>query len=136
MLAGTADRERAVDVLRAGFAEGRLTQDEFTDRVARAYASRTYGDLSQLTADLPAGPAPYPPAVVARLGHTPPAASWSPAAVVERTAASVTGLVLTAAIVFALAVLFTTLAVLLHQGTPGFAHVPYTHTLPYVRHLG
>jgi hypothetical protein len=71
MLAGTADRERAVDVLKAGFAEGRLTQAEHDDRVARVYAARTYGELAPLVADLPAGPpggvpyylaAGYPPA--------------------------------------------------------------------------
>ena len=61
MLAGSADRERAVGVLRAGFTEGRLTQDELDDRIARAYAARTYGDLWALTADLPAGALPYPP---------------------------------------------------------------------------
>jgi hypothetical protein len=61
MLAGTADRERAIDVLRAGFAEGRIT---------RADAARTCAELAELVADLPAGPsgivmhypvAPYPP---------------------------------------------------------------------------
>ena len=56
MLAGTADRERAIDVLKAGFAEGRLTQAEHDDRVARVYAARTYGELAPLVADLPAGP--------------------------------------------------------------------------------
>ena len=60
-LAGSADRERAVGVLRAGFTEGRLSQDELDDRVARAYAARTYRDLWALTADLPAGPLPDPP---------------------------------------------------------------------------
>ena len=49
-LAGSADRERTVGVLRAAFTEGRLTQDELDDRVARAYAARTYGDLWALTA--------------------------------------------------------------------------------------
>ena len=58
MLAASADRERAVDVLKAGFAEGRLTQDEYNDRMGRAYAARTYGELTALTADLPAGPLP------------------------------------------------------------------------------
>ena len=58
MRASSADRERAVDVLKAGFAEGRLTQDEYNDRMGRAYAARTYGDLAALTADLPAGPLP------------------------------------------------------------------------------
>jgi hypothetical protein len=60
MRAASADRERAVDVLKAGFAEGRLTQDEYNDRMGRAYAARTYGELAALTADLPAGPWPAP----------------------------------------------------------------------------
>ena len=55
MRASSADRERAVDVLKAGFAEGRLTQDEYNDRMGRAYTARTYGELAALTADLPAG---------------------------------------------------------------------------------
>jgi len=55
MRAASADRERAVDVLKAGFAEGRLTQDEYNERIGRAYAARTYGELTALTADLPAG---------------------------------------------------------------------------------
>jgi hypothetical protein len=60
MRASSADRERAVDVLKAGFTEGRLTQDEYNDRMGRAYAARTYGDLAALTADLPAGASPMP----------------------------------------------------------------------------
>ena len=60
MRASSADRERAVDVLKAGFAEGRLTQDEYNDRMGRAYAARTYGELATLTADLPAGAGPLP----------------------------------------------------------------------------
>src|SRR5580692_3511463 len=62
MRAASADRERAVDVLKAGFAEGRLTQDEYDDRMGRAYAARTYGELSALIADLPAGAVPLPSA--------------------------------------------------------------------------
>jgi Domain of unknown function (DUF1707)/Domain of unknown function (DUF4190) len=58
MRAATADRERAVDVLKAGFAEGRLTQEEYNDRMGRAYAARTYGELAALTADLPHGAMP------------------------------------------------------------------------------
>jgi hypothetical protein len=58
MRAASADRERAVDVLKAGFAEGRLTQDEYNERMNRAYTSRTYAELSALTADLPAGAVP------------------------------------------------------------------------------
>jgi hypothetical protein len=58
MRASSADRERAVDVLKAGFAEGRLTQDEYNDRMGRAYSARTYGELMALTSDLPAGVLP------------------------------------------------------------------------------
>ncbi|MGW3635573.1 DUF1707 and DUF4190 domain-containing protein [Streptomyces sp. NPDC005122] len=58
MLASHADRERAVDVLRAGFGEGRLEQAELEKRVARAYAARTVGELAVLVGDLPQGPVP------------------------------------------------------------------------------
>jgi hypothetical protein len=51
-----ADRERAIDVLKAAFAEGRLDQDEYTERAGEAHASRTYAELAALTADLPVGP--------------------------------------------------------------------------------
>jgi Domain of unknown function (DUF1707) len=65
MRSSQADRERAIDVLKAAFAEGRLDQDEHTERAGRVYSSRTYADLAVLTADLPAGPlgtlAPHPP---------------------------------------------------------------------------
>jgi hypothetical protein len=62
MRAASADRERAVDVLKAGFTEGRLTQDEYNQRISQAYAARTYGELATITADLPAGalPAVFP----------------------------------------------------------------------------
>ena len=56
MRTSTADRERAVDVLKAAFAEGRLDQTEYTDRVGLVYSSRTYAELGALTADLPVGP--------------------------------------------------------------------------------
>ncbi|WP_280886509.1 DUF1707 and DUF4190 domain-containing protein [Streptomyces sp. LBL] len=63
MLASHADRERAVDVLRAGYGEGRLEKTEFDQRVARAYTARTVGELALLVADLPAGPVPQPAVV-------------------------------------------------------------------------
>ncbi len=64
MRASHADRERAVDVLKAGFAEGRLSQDEYEQRVARAYQSLTYADLQLLVGDLPQGPVPQQPMVL------------------------------------------------------------------------
>jgi hypothetical protein len=60
-LAANADRDRAIDVLKAGFAEGRLTKAEYDHRTARVYASRTYGELGMLIADLPVGPLVGPP---------------------------------------------------------------------------
>jgi hypothetical protein len=51
--AGDSDAAAAA-VLGRHMAEGRLTVAEYDDRVARAYAARTYGDLTELTADLPA----------------------------------------------------------------------------------
>jgi uncharacterized membrane protein len=53
--ASDADRERLVEVLKNGFAEGRLTQDEYNLRMGRAYTARTYGELGALIGDLPAG---------------------------------------------------------------------------------
>jgi hypothetical protein len=58
MRAASVDRERGVDVLKAAFAEGRLNQDEYNDRMGKAYNARTYGELVALTGDLPAGPLP------------------------------------------------------------------------------
>src|SRR5690606_14692398 len=59
MLASHADRERAIDVLRSGYGEGRLEKTEFDRRVARAYAACTVGELALLVADLPQGPVPH-----------------------------------------------------------------------------
>lgn len=50
--ASDADRERVVAVLAEAVADGRLTLDEHAERVHRAYAARTLGDLAGLTEDL------------------------------------------------------------------------------------
>jgi hypothetical protein len=81
MRASSADRERAVDVLKAGFAEGRLTQDEYNDRMGRAYSARTYGELAALTADLPAGASPLPPAAWPVPAYQPPASGTNSMAI-------------------------------------------------------
>jgi uncharacterized membrane protein len=71
--ASQADRERAIDVLKAAFAEGRLDQEEYTDRVGLAHASRTYDDLGALVADLPVGPfGTLAPAPAPAAGPLPP----------------------------------------------------------------
>jgi hypothetical protein len=54
MRASDADRERTVELLREHHAVGRLSAEEFHDRLNDAYAARTLGDLNALLADLPA----------------------------------------------------------------------------------
>ena len=61
MRTSCADREQAIDTLKAAFAQGRLTRDEFDERVARALVPLTYDELAALTGDLPAGAAPAGP---------------------------------------------------------------------------
>ncbi len=54
--ASDADRDVVVDALREAYTEGRLTQDEFDERMSAAYVSRTWGQLRELTVDLPVQP--------------------------------------------------------------------------------
>lgn len=51
--AGDADRDRTIAELREAYAEGRLTGDEFADRLTGAQSAKTFGELAALTADLP-----------------------------------------------------------------------------------
>ncbi|WP_067175033.1 DUF1707 SHOCT-like domain-containing protein [Microtetraspora niveoalba] len=53
MRASDGDRDRVAAALREHVAEGRLTVDEFNERLAQVYDSKTYGELATLTADLP-----------------------------------------------------------------------------------
>jgi hypothetical protein len=59
--ASDADREQLIDVLKAAFSEGRLTQDEYTARMEQAYTAKTYGQLRALVADLPGSSVPQVP---------------------------------------------------------------------------
>ncbi|GAB3195662.1 hypothetical protein GCM10027261_16490 [Geodermatophilus arenarius] len=65
--AADADRAAVVTRLDESLADGRLTLAEYEDRSARAHTARTYGELAELTADLPhpARPAPHPAAAAA-----------------------------------------------------------------------
>jgi len=60
MRASDADRDRVLDVLRDAAADGRLTADEFDERMQEALSSRTLGELAALTADLGPGPGNAP----------------------------------------------------------------------------
>lgn len=65
---GDAEREKAATSLREHYASGRLTLDEFQQRLDAVFAAKTDTDLAKITADLPhtdpyAAPyaAPWPP---------------------------------------------------------------------------
>jgi hypothetical protein len=47
------DRHCVVELLSEAYAVGRLSREEFDERFAAAYSARTYGELRDLTADLP-----------------------------------------------------------------------------------
>ena len=51
--ASDADRDRTAALLREHHAAGRLTAEEFNERLEKAYAAKTLGDLDELLADLP-----------------------------------------------------------------------------------
>jgi uncharacterized protein DUF4190/uncharacterized protein DUF1707 len=58
--AADADREWTVNYLRMAYTEGRLSHELYDDRMGRALAAQTYGELDAVIADLPR-PAPPPP---------------------------------------------------------------------------
>ena len=65
--ASDQERERSIVLLRDAVVSGRLTLEEFSERVGRAQLARTDRDLAELTVDLPAH-APVP-AVITRAKH-------------------------------------------------------------------
>lgn len=58
---GTAERESAVKILSDHMAEGRLSLEEYEERMSAALEAKVRGDLRVLFTDLPA---PYPPFMV------------------------------------------------------------------------
>lgn len=54
MRASDGERERVAAALQEHCAQGRLTVEEFQERLERAYTAKTVGELDALTADLPA----------------------------------------------------------------------------------
>jgi hypothetical protein len=51
--ASDADRDRTAAALREHLAAGRLTTEEFDERLDKVYAAKTLGELDDLMADLP-----------------------------------------------------------------------------------
>jgi hypothetical protein len=59
MRAGDKDRQHVIEQLGTHFGEGRLTVEEFDERIVRAHASVYLDELPALTADLPREPEPH-----------------------------------------------------------------------------
>ncbi|MGD0558976.1 MAG: DUF1707 domain-containing protein [Streptosporangiaceae bacterium] len=57
---GDTERETTVNELREHFASGRLTQEEFNERVDQAFAAKTRSDLKAVMRDLPSVRTPVP----------------------------------------------------------------------------
>jgi hypothetical protein len=60
--ASDADRERVVRSLQRHTSAGRLSLDEYADRVEQALRARTHGELATVLGDLPAEPNDTPTA--------------------------------------------------------------------------
>jgi hypothetical protein len=67
MRASDADREGVSARLRDAHAEGRLSMEEFGERLDATYAARTLGELATVTRDLPTAPGTGSPAPISRL---------------------------------------------------------------------
>jgi hypothetical protein len=73
--ASDADREVTAERLRHATTEGRLSADELEDRLGLLYASKTYGELDALVADLPVSRVP-----VRQASYRPGLRPWLPVA--------------------------------------------------------
>lgn len=60
MRPGHADRDKVIDRLQEAFADGRLADEEYEERLQRALTVKTFGELSALTRDLPGDRLPQP----------------------------------------------------------------------------
>ncbi|HEX4829562.1 MAG TPA: DUF1707 domain-containing protein [Trebonia sp.] len=69
-----AEREALAAELREHYAAGRLTREELDDRIDRAFAARTQGDLDAVRRDLPRLRAATPPPGGSQL---PPGTGWN-----------------------------------------------------------
>jgi hypothetical protein len=82
--ASDADREQVIDALKDAFVRGRLTKDELSMRAGRALVSRTYAELTAITADIVSIPAwltaarpPKPDRAPARKPMNKKAVAWA-----------------------------------------------------------
>jgi hypothetical protein len=82
--ASDADRDRSAAALREHLAAGRLTIEEFDERLDQVYAAKTLGELDEAMADLPATDlGQLPGASLDRPAAGPPLAGRRPARPIE-----------------------------------------------------
>jgi hypothetical protein len=121
--ASHADREQAVETLKAAFVEGRLTRDELDARAGQALTARTYAELAAVTADVPAVTAAAPPpenatvkagARVVVAATAPTAAMWTTAWLTQASSQAVINLAVTVTLIW-LGILILTGAVMLES---------------------
>jgi uncharacterized membrane protein len=67
---GDADREASAAALREHYAQGRLSLEEFNQRLDAVFAATTRGQLDAITRDLPHVTAPYVPLPVTMASAT------------------------------------------------------------------
>ncbi|MGV1004110.1 MAG: DUF1707 SHOCT-like domain-containing protein [Candidatus Nanopelagicales bacterium] len=83
LLASDSDRAKFADRLGDAFAEGRLTREEYEERLGATMSARTYGDLRPVLADLPGSGAVLPAGehlpIARPAAHVAPASHWFPA---------------------------------------------------------
>jgi hypothetical protein len=75
--AADVDRDHVAGILGTAYTQGRLSKDEYDERLEEAWSSRTYGELDRLVSDLPVIQAPP---------GNPVATPGSPVATVNRLA--------------------------------------------------
>lgn len=90
--AADADRAAVATVLGQHMSAGRLTMDEYDERLAQVYAAKTYGELDRITEDLPSSapapraertPAPATAGAPARWDHDPHSwRSWATTSII------------------------------------------------------
>ena len=94
MRASDADRDAVVSDLAGHFQAGRITAAELDERTGRALTARTWGELTELAADLPALRSAAPAALAAGRPQ-PPSGRMAPAAT-----AALAGLAIAAVVLF------------------------------------
>jgi len=72
MRVSDAERRVIADKLSSHFADGRLDQSEFDERMGKAMSAKTRGDLAGLLADLPPLESDRPPAPTRRIRRSRP----------------------------------------------------------------